>query len=137
MLFRSMLIQLPILFALFGVFRAILDPAQLAYLYSFVARPPMINAVSFGVVDLAVRSIPLGVLAAVSQYFQIRMTLPATPPQDEQEFARAMRVQAPYIFPAVILVASLSSPAALGLYWTVLNAFGILQEIVTQKMNRR
>ena len=99
----------------------------------YIAKPEFLNPVSFGVLDLAQRSIPLGVLAAVSQYFQIKMTLPATPPEDEAEFARAMRVQAPFIFPAVIFVASLSSPAALGLYWTVLNAFGILQEVVMKK----
>ena len=131
-----MLIQIPILFALFGVFRAILNPADMIYLYSFVAKPTVLNPISFGVLDLGHRSISLGVLAAISQYFQIKMTLPATPPEQEQEFARAMRVQAPFIFPAVIFVASLSSPAALGLYWTVLNAFGILQEIVTRKWKK-
>lgn len=131
-----MLIQLPILFALFGVFRAILDPSRLTYLYAFVAKPVLLNPISFGILDLAHRSIPLGILAAVSQYFQIKMTLPAAPPADEAEFARAMRVQAPFLFPAVIFIAALSSPAALGLYWTVLNAFGILQEIIVRKFRK-
>ena len=127
-------LQLPILFALFGVFRAILNPADMSYLYAFVAKPAILNPISFGILDLSHRSIPLGVLAAISQYFQIKMTLPAAPAEDEAEFARAMRVQAPFLFPAVIFIASLSSPAALGLYWTVLNAFGILQEIVVKKL---
>ncbi|MBI4224748.1 MAG: YidC/Oxa1 family membrane protein insertase [Candidatus Sungbacteria bacterium] len=129
-----MLIQLPILFALFGVFRAIVDPAQLSYLYSFVTKPEFLDPVSFGLLDLAHRSIPLGVLAAISQYFQIKLTLPGAPAGDEPEFARAMRVQAPFLFPAVIFIAALSSPAALGLYWTVLNVFGILQELMVKKL---
>ncbi|MBI3442571.1 MAG: YidC/Oxa1 family membrane protein insertase [Candidatus Sungbacteria bacterium] len=134
-----MLIQLPILFALFGVFRAILDPSQLSYLYAFVAKPATLNPVSFGILNLAHRSIPLGVLAAISQYFQITMTMPspASVGADESEFARAMRTQAPFLFPAVIFIAALSSPAALGLYWTVLNVFGILQELLVKKLWKR
>jgi len=132
-----MLIQLPILFALFGVFRAILDPSQLSYLYSFVAKPALLSPISFGFLDLANRSIFLGVLAAISQYFQIKMTMPGAPVGDEPEFARAMRVQAPFLFPAVIFIAALSSPAALGLYWTVLNVFGILQELIVKKLWKR
>lgn len=129
-----MLIQLPILFALFGVFRAVLDPEQMQYLYSFVAKPESLQPISFGFLDLAHRSIPLGILAAVSQYFQIKFAMTAPPAGEEPEFARAMRVQAPFIFPAVIFIAALSSPAALGLYWTVLNVFGILQELITKKL---
>lgn len=132
-----MLIQLPILFALFGVFRAVVDPSQLSYLYAFVVKPDVLNPVSFGFLDLAHRSIFLGVLAAISQYFQIKMTVPGAPVGDEPEFARAMRVQAPFLFPAVIFIAALSSPAALGLYWTVLNVFGILQELIVKKLWKR
>lgn len=129
-----MLIQLPILFALFGVFRAILDPARLTYLYAFVAKPAFVNPVSFGLLDLSHRSILLGALAAISQYVQIKMTMSPAPSGDEPEFARAMRTQAPFLFPAVIFAAAFSSPAALGLYWTVLNVFGILQELIVKKL---
>ncbi len=132
-----MLIQLPILFALFGVFRAIVDPSQLSYLYSFVMRPEFLDPISFGFLDLARRSIMLGVLAAVSQYFQIKLAMPDAPPGDEPEFSRVMRVQAPFLFPAVIFIAALSSPAALGLYWTVLNVFGIVQELIVKKLWKR
>ncbi len=128
-----MLIQLPILFALFGVFRAIIDPSQLSYLYSFVAKPEYLSPISFGFLDLANRSIFLGVLAAISQYFQIKITMPGAPVGDEPEFARAMRVQAPFLFPAVIFIAALSSPAALGLYWTVLNVFGIVETLLVKR----
>lgn len=132
-----MLVQLPILFALFGVFRAVVDPSQLSYLYAFVAKPVFLSPISFGFLDLAHRSIFLGVLAAISQYFQIKMTMPGAPVGDEPEFARAMRVQAPFLFPAIIFIAALSSPAALGLYWTVLNVFGILQELMVKKLWKR
>ncbi len=134
-----MLIQLPILFALFGVFRAIVDPSQLSYVYAFVAKPEVLDPVSFGFLDLARRSIFLGVLAAISQYFQIKLTMPVPTSVggDEPEFARAMRVQAPFLFPVVIFIAAFSSPAALGLYWTVLNVFGILQELIVKKLWKR
>lgn len=129
-----MLIQLPILIALFQVFRKGFDPSELRLLYDFVANPGALNPISFGLIDLSKGNIFLGVIAAVTQYFQIKMSAPK--PQvmaKASDFASIMQKQSLYIFPALILVWSYTLPSALTLYWTVLNIFAILQEILVKK----
>ncbi|MBI3305506.1 YidC/Oxa1 family membrane protein insertase, partial [Candidatus Parcubacteria bacterium] len=55
---------------------------------------------------------------------------PAPPPAGggEPSFQRAIQVQTVYVFPIIIAVLSLQFPAALSLYWVVLNVVGILQQ---------
>ena len=130
-----MLIQLPILIALFQVFQKGFDPSELRLLYGFVANPGSLNPISFGLIDLSKGNIFLGVIAAVTQYFQIKMSVPkATQAMAKtNDFASIMQKQSLYIFPALILVWSYTLPSALTLYWTVLNIFAILQEILVKK----
>lgn len=130
-----MLVQLPILIALFQVFRQGFDPAQLKFLYDFIPHPPALNPVSFGILDLSKGNIFLGIPAALTQYLQMRlMTPPAYPRGSRTDFSRMLQTQSLYIFPALILVWSYTLPSALTLYWTVLNIFGIIQEIVMKKI---
>lgn len=128
------LIQLPILIALFQVFQKGLDPAELRLLYSFVQNPGMLDPIGFGLINLSLGNIYLGVVAALTQYFQIKMTMPAAPSGPTKgDFASIMQKQSLYIFPALILVWSYTLPSALTLYWTVLNIFGIVQEFIARK----
>lgn len=128
-----MLIQLPILIALFQVFRKGVNPAELKYLYSFVSNPGALNTVSFGLIDLARGNLYLGVIAALAQFLQTRLSSPPAPPGGKKDFSQALQWQSTYIFPALILVWSYTLPSALTLYWTVLSLFGIVQEIVMRK----
>lgn len=130
------LIQLPILIALFRVFQKGLNAAELSNLYSFVPNPGSINSISFGVLNLALGNLYLGAVAAITQYFQIKLTMPAAP-ADKKDFAAVLQWQSLYIFPALILVWSYTLPSALTLYWTALNLFGIVQEIVTRRIKAK
>lgn len=124
------IIQLPLLIALFHVFRAVGDPNVLSSLYSFIHLEGSLNPISFGFLDLSKGNIGLGVLAAVTQYFATRLSTPPPLPSTSKEpnFASIMRAQALYLFPILILFWSYSFPSALVLYWTALNLFGIVQE---------
>jgi YidC/Oxa1 family membrane protein insertase len=129
-----MLVQIPILIALFHVFQRGFDPGELRLLYNFISNPGSLNPISLGFLDLSKGNIFLGVVAAATQYFQIKLSAPkpqaATKPND---FASIMQKQSLYIFPALIIVWSYSLPSALTVYWTVLNTFAILQEILVKK----
>lgn len=130
------LIQLPMLIALFQVFQKGVDPALFVYLYPFVSRPETISSVGFGLFDLAKGNVYLGAAAALTQYFQTTLTLPASSPGNSpagSEFSRALQWQMRYILPLFILFWSYKLPSALTLYWTVLNILGILQEILIKK----
>lgn len=130
-----MLLQLPILIALFGVFQGVFKPENLAYLYSFVQNPGALNPLSFGVLDLSRGNVYLGALAALTQYYQSKLTLVAPSfSTDKGDFSKAMRWQTLYFLPALILFWSYSLPSALTLYWTVLNILGIVQEIILHKV---
>ena len=131
-----MLIQFPILIALLNVFQNF-DASRLSYLYSFIHHPGIIHTMSFGFLDLAKGNIPLGVVAAVTQYFQTKMTMVIQPDAPEHGFARSFQTQTLYIFPVLILVWSFKFPSALTLYWTIMNVFGIVQEIIMRKIQAK
>lgn len=131
-----MLVQLPILLALFQVFSQGVGVINPSYLYSFIKNPQTLYPISFGFLDLAKGSVYLGVLAALTQFFQTKMTMG---PKKKglgggaKDMAEIIQWQALYLFPALILIWSYKLPSALTLYWTVLNILGILQEIILKE----
>lgn len=126
-----MILQIPILIALFHVFQSGFDSEGLVYLYSFISNPGDLSPFSFGILDLSKGNIYLGIPAALTQYWQTRLTGTASPfSADKKDMAGMLRWQALYLFPILILVWSYTLPSALTLYWTVLNIFGILQELI-------
>lgn len=130
-----MLVQLPILIALFSVFNKGFAPESLEYLYSFISNPGSLNTLSLGIIDLAKGNIFLGAIAALTQYYQTKLMLHQTnaPSGEKGDFAQALQWQSLYLFPIIILAWSYSLPSALTLYWTVLNLFGIIQELIERK----
>jgi YidC/Oxa1 family membrane protein insertase len=134
-----LLIQLPILIALFQVFRQGFEASALQYLYPFIQNPGALDPVSFGILDLAKGNIYLGAVAALTQYLQTKLAAPAASPPagGGGDFAKALQWQTTYFFPLLILFWSYTLPSALTLYWTTLNFFGILQEIVLKRLYGR
>jgi len=132
------LIQLPILFALFQIFQSGFDPALLSYLYSFVPNPGTVNPVAFGFLDLSKGNVALGFFAALTQYIQTKISLPPpAPPSDKPDFSQILQKQSLYMIPLMLLFFSYSFPAAVTLYWTMLNIFGILQDTAIARLTKK
>ncbi|MFY9462485.1 MAG: YidC/Oxa1 family membrane protein insertase [Candidatus Sungiibacteriota bacterium] len=133
------LIQLPALIALYQIFWKGIDPSQFEYLYSFIAEPEIFNTIAFGLVDLMKRSIPLALLAGVSQFFQARLMPQPEPPSPksgralEPDLSKILSLQVKYFFPLLIAVWSFSLPSALPLYWTTMNLLAIVEQILIKK----
>lgn len=126
-----MLVQLPILIALFDVFRKGIAEIKPETLYPFVMNPGVINTVSSGLIDLSKGNLYLGVVAAITQYLQTKITLKQQGGMSAQEgFAKSLQWQSLYFFPALVLLWSYTLPSALTLYWTVLNIFGIVEALI-------
>ena len=133
-----LLIQLPILIALFQVFQYGFAAEKLVYLYSFLARPEALNPVSFGFLDLSRPNLVLGALAALTQFLQTKLMLPSVSraTASGSDMAAILQWQSLYVLPLIVFFSSYQFPSALLLYWTVLSTLGILQEILMKRFSR-
>ncbi len=136
-----LLLQLPIIFALYYVFLAGLK-FDTTLLYSFVSLPDTVNSVFFGI-DLVKKSIFLAVIAGITQYYQLAFSMPALPKRTsnepmsfQEEFSRNMNTQMKYIFPFLVIFISYSISSAIALYWIVSNLFAIGQELYVREKTK-
>ncbi len=133
------LIQLPIIFALYFVFFKGLPNLNTEILYSFVSAPTTMNMMFFGIM-LAKKSIILALLAAITQYYQIKLSIPPMAPAEKgakpsfkDDFARSFNLQIRYILPVVVFGISYSISAAIALYWATSNLFSIAHELYVKR----
>lgn len=132
-------IQIPIILALYWVFfRGGLPKVDTSLLYTFVSVPQTVNMIFLGLVDMSGKSMVLAVLAGITQYFQIKLTLPPLKNRNEnptlkEDLARSFQLQMRYILPVFVLVFSYIISAAVALYWLTSNIFAIGQEIVVRR----
>jgi len=134
------LIQIPIIFALYYVFLKGLNIDN-GLLYSFVSVPESINMEFLGILDIGSKSLILAVLAGVSQYFQaLFMPKPSTPEKSDtpggsfqENFTKSMHTQMKYVFPFVVAFIAYSVSGAVALYWITSNIFAIGQQIYAER----
>ncbi|MBI2054695.1 MAG: membrane protein insertase YidC [Candidatus Sungbacteria bacterium] len=128
------LIQLPLLFALYQVFAGAANGQLLREIYSFVPRPDALSPIGFGFLDLSHRSIVLAVVAGISQFLQAYlMPKPVKSLGPENAMQNAIQNQTTFVLPIIITIISFNFPAALPLYWIVLNIIGIIQQEVIKR----
>ena len=131
------LIQLPIIFALYYVFyKGIKFDGGL--LYSFIHVPENINMNFLGLLDIGQKSLILAILAGISQFFQAYfMPKPAASLQKsgsfQESFTKSMGMQMKYIFPFIVAFIAYSVSGAVALYWITNNVFAIGQQIHANK----
>jgi YidC/Oxa1 family membrane protein insertase len=130
--FLFLLLQIPILIALYRIFLTRLFTGTLGGLYSFVANPGALNATFFGLINLHDKSILMVVLAAVLQYFQARIALPPKSAQGSSP-AEATARNMVFVAPVMTLVIFYNFPAAVSLYWIVSSLFTIIQQMIINK----
>lgn len=132
-----LLIQLPILLALYWVLSAGLGAIDASRLYAFVDNPGTINQIAFGFLDLSKASWVLAALAGVAQYVQTKMFMtkkgPATEGAKDENMMAMMNKQMLYMMPVITVVIGGQLPAALTLYWFVSTVLTALQQVVLLK----
>ena len=133
------LIQLPVLFSLYYVFSKGLTSLNGDVLYSFVHLPTVVEMSFLGIV-LSGKSVILAALAAVSQYFQIKLSVPPVAPLVEgvkptfkDDFARSFSSQMKYMLPIIVFGISYSISAAVALYWATSNTFSVVHELYVKR----
>ncbi|OHA49862.1 MAG: hypothetical protein A2W59_01120 [Candidatus Terrybacteria bacterium RIFCSPHIGHO2_02_41_19] len=133
----TLFIQIPIIFALYKVFLGgtTFDPA---HLYSFVAVPDLVSIKFLGLVDVTQKSYIMPVLAALTQFYQMKLALPPIKKQDtgnsfKDSLARSMNVQMRYVLPFFIFFIGLKLSSGIALYWTTMNVFAIVHEAIVRR----
>lgn len=132
-----LLIQLPILIALFQVFNVGLGPETYQNLYSFVGHPEALNTIFLGA-NLTQPSVYFAVIAGIAQFVQMRFFTPTPTSQpglneNSEQMMASMQKNMQYIFPVMTIFFALRFPAALPLYWTVSTIFALLQQYIVKR----
>lgn len=122
-----LLIQLPILIALYQVFDKALK-GNLDGLYSFVTNPGMLNSTLFGLVDLATPNIVFAILAGLVQFWQSWLITKSQNTEGMDPTMKAMSIPTMYILPLVSVYIAWKLPAGLPLYWIVTTLFAVGQQ---------
>ncbi|XOB41247.1 MAG: YidC/Oxa1 family membrane protein insertase [Candidatus Nealsonbacteria bacterium] len=130
--FLPLLIQLPLLIALYQVFWRGLEPGAMNSLYSFMPVLGEINPSFLGIVNLSQASIFLAVLAGTVQFFQAKTMNPKQKKQKSQ-IANIMQKQMLYFLPLFTVIILLRLPAAIALYLIVTSLFSIAQQYNVNK----
>lgn len=135
-------IQLPVIFALYWIFfRGGLPEINTELLYAFIKAPLEVNMIFLGIVDMAGKSFLFAALAGITQYIQIRLTLPPAKERTEnatlkEDLARSFQLQMRYVMPIMIFAFAYFISAAIALYWFTSNLFTVGQEIFIRKRVR-
>lgn len=142
--FLVMFIQIPVVIALYlAVYSGggvALPQINTDLLYSFLLAPTLVDMHFLGIIDIASKSLPLALLAGITQYFQIRYSMPDLPPADpdkapdfKDEFSRMLQLQMKYVFPPLIFVVAFVSASVIALYFVVTNVVTITLELFIRK----
>jgi len=136
--FVPLLIQIPIIFALYWVFRVGVE-VDASLLYSFVSVPNHINPIFLGFFDLTQKSILIATMVSITQFIQAHFAMPPLHKKEPgeatatEEFSRILQLQMKYVLPVFIGVVSLGFPSALALYWATGNVFSIAHELLLKR----
>lgn len=128
-----LLIQIPLLIALYRVFIAGLDPNSLALLYPFVHNPGTISPIFIHVINIALHNRYLAVLAGVLTYFQARQSMQTMASAGTANAQMsAMNTQMLYFMPIFIVIIGWNLPTGLILYWITTTLFSIGEQLYIQ-----
>ena len=121
------LVQLPILIALFKIFS------------QSIKTVPNLNPQFLNLVNLALPSLVVVLLAAVAQYFQVKLSLP---PQSEskgqnvskeEKIAKQMSFMTLYFMPFLTIIILYKLPSAIALYWLTTTLFSVIQQVIINR----
>lgn len=129
-----LLIQLPVLLALYRVFMngVLYDPSLL---YSFVHIPETLNTQFLGI-DIAGKTILLALLAGIAQFIQVKLATPIVTKKASEndsfkdQIMSNMNSQMKFMMPLLIAFVAYSISGAVALYLLVNSLVSIVQEML-------
>ena len=121
--FLLILVQLPILIALYQVFM------------KGLVGPDFLDLNFLGLIDLSKKSAIIVGLAAVAQYFQGKLSIISAKSGKDLTPMERMGRQMIYLGPilTIIFLYFFNLPSAVGLYWLTTSLFSVIQQIIINK----
>ena len=126
-----LLIQLPILIALYQAFGAGFKPESLDLLYGFIGNPGQIEPISLGFIDITSRNIILVIVTGAFQFLQLKQNaaiMKSNANDPSQKEMQALSGQMLYFFPVMIIIIGWNLPAGLLLYWLATTLFSMAEQ---------
>ena len=122
------LIQLPLLIALYRVFWRGVQLEELSNLYSFIPKPEIISFSFLNLIDLAQPSLILAILAGFAQLIQMKSNQKKT-----GQTTSGIPGQMIFMFPFLTIFILIRMPAAVALYWITTTVLSIGQQYLIFK----
>lgn len=126
-----LLIQLPILIALYQLFLRGFNSDQFFLLYSFVPYPGQIDTFFLNLFDLSSPNLYLAILAGVAQFWQAKMMITSVNKKNglkKFSFQEIFQKQTLYFLPLFTVLILSKIPSVIGLYWLTMSLFTIIQQ---------
>ena len=132
-----LLIQFPILIALYQVFLKGLRPEAINSLYGFMPQIGQIDPTFLGIVNLSQPNAILAILAGVTQYLQLKIAPQSKKIKGKQsDVSQRMTKQMNYLFPVFAIFICFKLPSAIALYWVAMTLFTIGQQYLVFKKSK-
>jgi len=138
-----LIVQLPVLFALYKVFMRGIPEVGSSLLYSFVHLPEQVSYTFLGLIELHSPNMVLVVVTALAQFMQSWLLMRVARKQGTQnkpggenqalQAAERMSRKMIYFMPIITAVVLFQLPAAVALYWLTTSVFSVIQQIVINK----
>lgn len=145
------LIQMPVIFALYYVFYRGLT-IDTSLIYSFIQAPTHLSTNFLGILEMGQKSLTLGIITGITQFIQGYLSSPVKSKKVEvvkevgkpegqkgfqEQLSESMQMNVKYILPIFIGFIAWKISAAVALYWIVSNIFTIIQEwYIRRKLER-
>ena len=123
-----LLVQFPILIALYQVFNSGFKPENLTLLYGFIHNPGLVKEMFIGIINITKSNYLLTILAGILQFLQARQMADSNKNTDMSKEMTALNSQMLYFFPIIIIIIGWNLPAGLMLYWITTTALSIAEQ---------
>lgn len=139
--FVTLIIQIPIIFALYKVFLGGINFDQ-SHIYSFINIPDFVSVKFLGLFDLTQKSYIWAAITGATQFFQLKLAIPpvkksAKPESFKEELVKNMSMQMKYVMPVFIFFVVSRFASAIAVYWTTMNIFAIVHETIVRNKAKK
>lgn len=122
------LIQLPIIFALYRVFLGGVNENNISDLYSFISAPASFDTLFLGIFNTSQKYWFFAPLIGAIQFIQSKMSLVKAQPGAAPSAQDAMNRQMLYVLPFILIIISWNLPTGVNLYLIATTLFSLFEQ---------